>query len=97
MNIQTKRQITLVYSNMRAGGIERLILNLTSEFLKNGLAVSLILKKAHGEYLNDLDPAVDVIDLGSSNPFLSFPRLLLALSRLKPASILTFSTLNHLT
>lgn len=55
--------VALLITNMAAGGAERVSLNLVNAWVEMGLEVDLVLLKAHGPLLNDLDQRVRVVDL----------------------------------
>lgn len=85
-------RIALVFSSLRAGGIERARLALAEGFLARGLAVDLVVLDGAGE-LRPLVPAgAGVIDLGSRHARRSLPPLVRYLRRARPTAVLSSQT-----
>lgn len=57
------RIISIVLLNLRAGGAERVAVNLANGFVQRGYAVDMVLLSATGEFLADLLPGIRVVDL----------------------------------
>ncbi len=85
--------ITLYIPNLKGGGAERMMVNLSEGFTKRGVAVDLVLAEAKGPYLSHVPPGVNVIDLGSGGVMSSLPKLVRYLRKAKPRTLLV--TLNH--
>lgn len=75
------------------GGAERVILALAGGFAQQGIAVDLVLAKAEGQYLAEVDPQVRVIDLNAGRVLTSLLPLVGYLRRERPLTML--STLDH--
>ncbi len=60
-----------LYNALYTGGIETLILRMSDWLIKEGHSVDLILQKAEGELLADINPKVNLITLGK-HPSLDF-------------------------
>ncbi|MEW5755870.1 MAG: glycosyltransferase [Pseudomonadota bacterium] len=73
---------------MRGGGAERVMLNLAKAFASHGIKVDLVLAQAVGEYVGEVPPQINIVDLHSSGVFLSLPRLVKYLSRSRPFAML---------
>ena len=58
-------QVALVIASMAGGGAERAVAKLASGFVRRGQAVDLVLARAEGPFMAELDPAVRIIDLGA--------------------------------
>ena len=57
-------RIAIVLPDLRGGGAERVNINLANAFVARGLSVDMVLMRATGEMLPQLDPRVRVLDLG---------------------------------
>lgn len=91
-------RVALVFSSLRGGGIQRVMLNLADGFLARGLRVDLVIVDARGE----LEPAVPrlarVIDLRARRSVYALRSLVGYLRRERPKAILASQThLNLLT
>ena len=85
--------VTLYIPNLKGGGAERMMVNLSEGFAKRGVKVDLVLAEAKGPYLSHVPPEVNVVDLASSGVMSSLPKLVRYLRREKPKTLLV--TLNH--
>ncbi len=63
--------IALVLGSMRMGGAERASLNLINALVEKGLHCDLILVNKEGEFLTEVNPEVNIIDLGSRRTLFS--------------------------
>ena len=94
MTSQNKKHIALFIPSLRGGGAERV-----TYILANGIAaekgwrVDLVLAKAEGAYLSDVNPRVRIVDLNASRTIFALPKLIRYLQREKPDHLL--SALNH--
>ena len=57
------RRISILIPHLHGGGAERVAVNLANRFVDRGYAVDMVLLSATGEFLTDLRPGIDVIDL----------------------------------
>lgn len=57
------KKIALFLPNFKGGGAEKVSLLLANEFLHQGFAVDLVLSEAEGEFLSELNSAIQVVDL----------------------------------
>jgi len=57
-------KIAVVLPNLGCGGAERLVVNLANHWASQGFRVDLVLMRAQGELLDDVQPSVNVVDLG---------------------------------
>jgi glycosyltransferase involved in cell wall biosynthesis len=62
---KSKKKISLFIPSMRGGGAEKVFLNLSKGFLEKGHEVDLLLAQKEGEYLNEINEEINVVDLGS--------------------------------
>lgn len=81
-------KIGIVLPDLRGGGAERVAVNLASGFVNRGYAVDMILLSAHGEFLSDLHPDVNVVDLASGRIRWVFFPLIKYLRQARPAAVL---------
>ena len=56
-------KISLLMPNLIGGGAERVAVNLANSFTQRGYAVDMVLLSATGDFLSDLHPDVNVVDL----------------------------------
>ena len=80
MSTDTKRKIAIFLPNLDGGGAEKVFVNLSAAFIKQGFAVDMLLIQKKGELLDSLDAKVHIIDIdskkirGSFLPLLSYLR-----------------------
>ena len=60
---RVKHCIALLMPDLRGGGAERVAVNLANCFIQRGYAVDMVLLSAEGDFLSDLHPDVNVVDL----------------------------------
>ncbi len=90
---EKKEKIAIYVPSLEGGGAERMMVHLANGFAQRGYSVDLVLAKAKGPYLTEVNVAVKVVDLGSSRTFFSIPGLVRYLRRARPSAML--SALNH--
>ena len=61
-----KPLICIFLPDLRGGGAERVAVNLANAFIQRGHSVDMVLLSATGEFLSELDPKVNVVDLKAS-------------------------------
>lgn len=86
-------RIALFVPNLGGGGAERVILNLACGFVEHGYPVDLILSSAEGEYLDELDSRVRLVDLRARRVATSLLALINYLRTERPSVML--STQGH--
>jgi len=86
-------RVAFFLPSLSGGGAERVITGLASGFAKQGIAVDLVLAKAAGPYLAEVNSQVRVIDLDARRVLTSLLPLVGYLRRERPAAML--STLDH--
>jgi glycosyltransferase involved in cell wall biosynthesis len=86
-------RIALFLPSLRGGGAERVMVTLGNGFCSRGFKVDLVLAKAEGPYLADVDPEVRIVDLKQDRVSRCLPALVRYLRRERPVSLL--SGLNH--
>lgn len=58
-------RISILLPDLRGGGAERVAVNLANGFVARGHAIDMVLMKAEGQFLADLDASVRVVDLNA--------------------------------
>jgi len=84
--------IALYLPSLRGGGAERVIVTLANAFVHRGYKVDLVLAKAEGPYLAQVDESIDVVDLRSQRVLYSLPGLVGYLRERRPAALLATQT-----
>lgn len=59
----TRLRVTFLLPDLRGGGAERVAVNLANHFVQSGYAVDVVLLSATGEFMEDLRPEINVVDL----------------------------------
>ena len=89
----TRPEIAFFLPNLQGGGAEKVMVNLANAFSTRGTTVDFVLGKAEGPNLEKLYPAINVVDLGTSNVFGWLEPMIRYLKRSKPRIVL--SGLHH--
>ena len=87
------RRISLFVPTLQDGGAERVLVNIAGGLVAKGHDVDLVLLKAVGPWLEDVDPEVRVLELGARRVLTGIPRLAKYLRRERPDVLL--STLSY--
>ena len=87
------RRLTIFLADLAGGGAERMMVALANGLSGRGITVDLLLARATGPYLDEVDPGVDVTDLRARGVIASLPALIKHLRQVKPDLLLT--TLPH--
>lgn len=82
-------KITLFISNLEGGGAERVMATLANEFVNKGFEVDLLLVKASGPFLQEVDDKVNVVSFDSSKTIFSLFSLISYLRRERPIVMLS--------
>lgn len=90
MGLAKKRpRIALFLPSLEIGGVERVMLNLATGFIKWGVAVDLVLAKAQGGYMRRVPTDVRVVDLRASRMLTSLFPLIRYLRTTKPDGLVS--------
>ncbi len=81
-------RIALFTRDLAAGGIGRVIVNLTCGFAERGHAVDVVLARRRGPYLTQLAPSARVLDLGVDRTLWCVPGLVRYLRRARPRALI---------
>lgn len=84
----TAVDIAIFVRSLHGGGAERVLLNLAHNLAARGLRVDLLLAKAEGHYLEQVEPEVRIIDLKSPQVWSSIFPLVQYLKQVQPRSLL---------
>jgi glycosyltransferase involved in cell wall biosynthesis len=89
----TAQRVAIYVPSLGGGGAERMMVTLANNFSDRGLSVDLVLANAYGPYLQNVSPAVRIVDLRSTRVVASLPRLVRYLRRERLQAML--SALNY--
>ena len=84
-----RKPLSLYLPCLSGGGAQRVMLMLAKGFSARGYAVDLVLAKAEGPFLKDVDNSVRIVDLGASRVLTSLPGLARYLRRERPRALLS--------
>jgi glycosyltransferase involved in cell wall biosynthesis len=82
------RHISIFIPTLTGGGVEKNMVNLSRGFVDKGHTVDMVLAKAVGPFLDELDPRVNLVDLKSSRVLVAIPGLVRYLRRRRPDILL---------
>ena len=80
-------RVALFVPSLQGGGAERSASNLAGGMAARGIAVDMVLARAHGPYLDSLSPDVNVVDLDSSRVLFALPGLIRYLQQKRPPAL----------
>lgn len=86
-------KLAIYLPSLAGGGAERAMLNLAQGLTERGCAVDLVLARAQGPYLKEVDEPIQLVDLQASRVLTSLPRLARYLQREQPVALI--SALNY--
>lgn len=70
------------------GGVERMVLNLVNAIAERGLRIDLLLIRKHSRHLDEIHPAINLVELGAGHTLTSLPPLVRYLKRVRPPCLL---------
>lgn len=82
------KKIAIISPNLCGGGAERVAVNLANSFTERGYAVDMVLLSATGDFLSDLHPDVNVVDLKVDRMRRMLFPLMSYLRQARPATVL---------
>lgn len=91
--IQAKKRIAIFLPTLGGGGAERAMLTLANALAEGEEIIDLVLGIAKGEYLMEISPKVNVVDLESPRLLRSLPALVRYFRKHQPTAVL--SVLNY--
>ena len=91
-DLQRHGRIALLFSSFRAGGIERVMLNLAEGFLARGASVDLVVMSARGDLESLVPKGANVVDLESGRALRSLSRIVEYLRNRRPDALLASQT-----
>ncbi|HUT50505.1 MAG TPA: glycosyltransferase [Alphaproteobacteria bacterium] len=83
------RRICVFLASLEGGGAERVMVTLANGFAARGRMVTMVLGEGAGPFRDDLDPAVELVDLSCRHVSLALPRLAIILRQRKPDVLLS--------
>lgn len=84
----TSPDVSLFLRGLHCGGAERAMINLADGFVNRGLNVDMVLIRAEGPYLEQLNPEVRVVDLAAQWKPFSVPKLAQYLKDVNPKTLI---------
>lgn len=81
--------IAFYLSNLKIGGVQRIVVNLANELVNRGYQIEIVLVDKSGHLIDNLDPSVSVIDLDSGRAINSIPSLVRYLRTQNPDLLFT--------
>lgn len=95
--INTKdKRIAIFISSFRAGGGERVMVELANRFSQRGYVVDLVVINSTGEYKKDVLPEVNIIPLNARRIALSLPSLVNYFMKYKPTHMVALDEYTHI-
>ena len=91
-----KNKIALFFVSFRAGGGERVMVDLANGFVKDGLEVDICIIKPVGQYKDQVDSRVNIVNLDTGRIIFSLPKLISYLRRERPKIILSLDEYTHI-
>ena len=88
------KKIGLFIPSLKGAGAEKIVLNLANFFSQKGYDVDLIVLKKIGQYLDNVNPKVKIINLNSDRALMSLIPLIRYLKKNNPYTLI--SSLSHL-
>ena len=88
-DVETRPDIALLIPNLLGGGAERYAVNLSGSLADRGHRVDLVVGRAIGPLLNDVSPAVKLVELGNVHSKRNLFKLAAYLRRQRPAAVLS--------
>lgn len=85
-----RQKISILIPDLRGGGAERVAINLANGFINRGYLVDIILLSTTGEFLNDLDPAIRLVEFRTERIRGALLPLASYLKRESPDALLAF-------
>jgi glycosyltransferase involved in cell wall biosynthesis len=82
--------VALFVPSLKAGGAERVAINLAAGFAELGQPTDLVAVSARGEFAGQIPQGVRLVDLKASRVLLSLPALIAYLRRERPAALIAF-------
>jgi glycosyltransferase involved in cell wall biosynthesis len=86
--MNSKPRIAIFIPSLVGGGVERVMTVLSAGFVDRGHPVDLVLARAHGHLMNEVDPRVRVVDLNRGRVLASLRPLAGYLRETRPACLL---------
>lgn len=81
-------RLAILTSTLDGGGAQRSMIRLAGGIAERGYAVDLVLRRAEGHYLDEVQSGVRVVDLNAPRMLLSVPALVRYLRRERPHAVL---------
>ncbi len=95
MEVQNKK-IAFFISSLRAGGGEKMMVDLANAFAGDGVNIDLVVMKSEGALGTQIDSGVNLVDLKVGRILGAIPKLVEYIKREKPLSIMALDEYSHL-
>ena len=96
MDKDKNKKIAVFLSSFRAGGGERNMVNLANAFVEDGFNVDIVVVKPVGQYKEQVDKKINIINIDAGKIIFSLPKLISYLKKEKPAVILGTDEFTHI-
>lgn len=95
-NKYKNKKVALFITSLRAGGGEKAMVELATAFVDYGYDVDLVVMKAEGALLSQVDRRVKLVDLEVGRIITTLPKLLVYLKKEEPRVIMSVDEYSHL-
>lgn len=96
MRTDRRESIALLISSFRAGGGERVMIDVANQLARTGHGVDLLVLKPVGQYESQVDTRVRVVSLDARRIILSLPKLMKYMTHERPSTLLALDEYTHL-
>lgn len=94
--MEDTKKIALLLDSLAGGGAERVMLNLANKYAEQGYKVDLVLAQKRGEYLDDVDERIRIVDLAASRFWEYFKPMVQYFKNEQPDVMLSATTILNL-
>lgn len=94
--LNDKKKIAFCLASFRAGGGERVMIDLANAFAERGYIVDIVVLKTVGNFATQVNPAIRVVSLDARRLILSFPKLVIYLQREQPEVFIATDQFTHI-
>jgi glycosyltransferase involved in cell wall biosynthesis len=84
-----KPYLIIFLPSLEGGGAERAFVELANQFVKLGVNVDFVCAKLKGQYIDEVNSGIKLVDLSTTNKFIMLIRLIRYIRKKKPDAILS--------